>query len=81
MNVRIKLFAAARDRAGAEEISVRLPATATIADLRAAVAEQYPQLTPILRAAMFAVDHEYGSDSTRVSAEAEIACIPPVSGG
>ena len=81
MIVRVKLFAAARDRAQSPEVAVELTGPATVAALRAALAEQFPVLTPILRAALFAINTEYGSDATVIPPDAEVACILPVSGG
>jgi sulfur-carrier protein len=81
MIVHVKLFAAARDRAQSPEVEVHVTGPATVAAVRAALAEQYPALTPILRAALFAINADYGSDATVIPPDAEVACIPPVSGG
>ena len=81
MKVAVKLFAAARQLAGAEEVVVEVTEEATIADLRAALVLQHPPLTPLLNHALFAMDADYVTDATRVTPSAEIACIPPVSGG
>lgn len=81
MIVRVKLFAAARQRAGSDEIEVNVGDAVTVAALRAAMSQQFPQLTPILRPALFAINAEYAGDSTVVPPDAEVACIPPVSGG
>ena len=81
MNVRLQLFAAARQLAGRETIDVHVPPPGTIADLRRAAAEQFPVLVPLLAHAMFAVNTEYADDDSTIPAGAEVACIPPVSGG
>ncbi len=81
MKVTVKLFAAARDLAGQEQIAVKLPVGATIGELRRRMGDQFPPLAPLLPHAMFAVDAEYVPDETRVTEQGEIACIPPVSGG
>jgi molybdopterin synthase sulfur carrier subunit len=81
MNVRVRLFAAARQAAGRDAVEVDLPPGATIADLRGRLAEEFPQLSAILPHVLFAVNTEYAGDSTPIPAGAEIACIPPVSGG
>jgi molybdopterin synthase sulfur carrier subunit len=81
MNVCVKLFAAASELAGQKEVAVDLPSGATIGKLRRQMGEQYPPLAPLLPHAMFAVDAEYVADDALVSTDAEIACIPPVSGG
>ncbi|MDR3623305.1 MAG: NTP transferase domain-containing protein [Paludisphaera borealis] len=77
----VRLFAIARERAGRGEVSVRLPARATVADLRAALAEQVPELASIAPQVMIAVDSEYADDDHELKPGASLAVIPPVSGG
>lgn len=81
MNIRVKLFAVAKQKAGRDEIEVELPAAATVASLRAAVVEQYPALADVIRHVRFAVNNEYAGDDLQLTPSAEIAVIPPVSGG
>jgi molybdopterin converting factor subunit 1 len=81
MRVRVRLFAAARQAAGASEIELDLPAAATVAELRAALADRIPALRPALGSLMIAVDAEYAPDDLPISPDAEVAAIPPVSGG
>jgi molybdopterin synthase sulfur carrier subunit len=81
MNLTVKLFAAARELAGQEAVDVALPTGATVGDLRRQMGEQFPPLAPLLSHAMFAIDAEYVSDDAPAPENAEIACIPPVSGG
>ncbi|PQO29727.1 MoaD/ThiS family protein [Bremerella cremea] len=81
MNVRVKLFALTQDLAGTDEVLLELTPPVTIATVRAALAEARPTLGPILPSCAFAVDNEYATDSTTVNDQAEIACLPPVSGG
>ncbi len=81
MKITVKLFAAARDLAGQAEIAIALPAGATIGELRRQMGEQFPTLAPLMPHAMFAVDAEYVPEDAPVPENAEIACIPPVSGG
>lgn len=81
MKVRVKLFAVAKQKAGQDEIEVELPAAATVASLRAAVVEQYPALAEVIRHVRFAIDNEYAGDDLPLASSAEIAMIPPVSGG
>jgi molybdopterin converting factor small subunit len=38
-------------------------------------------LAVVLRHAMFAVNTDYAADDTVIPPRAEVACIPPVSGG
>lgn len=81
MNVQVKLFALAREAAGSNAITVELPAGATVGDLRRQLASQYPSLAPLVGQMLVAVDAEYAEDEQRLDDGAEIACIPPVSGG
>jgi len=85
MIVRVRLFAVAREAAGAEFVDVELPASddapATVAELRRAFLAQLPTLQYAAKQLMFAVDGDYATDATRLSATSDVACIPPVSGG
>lgn len=82
MRVTVKLFAVAKDVAGAESMVVEVPEPATVGALRAALAAEVPALEAILRGALFAVDTAYADDAEVIhSPAAEVACIPPVSGG
>lgn len=81
MHCEIKLFARARDLAGAEKVSVELSEPCTVADLRQSLGEQHPALEPVLPSLLFAVDNQYVTDAMSISASGEIAAFPPVSGG
>jgi len=81
VKVEVKLFAVAKQLAGQGSVTLDLPESVTIRELRAALAESVPQLADLLKHARFAVNAEYASDDTRLPPGAEVACIPPVSGG
>jgi molybdopterin converting factor subunit 1 len=81
MRVNVRLFAAARETAGGESIEIDLPAGATVASLREALMERLPRARELLARSMFAIDCDYAADDKRLQPSAEIACIPPVSGG
>jgi molybdopterin synthase sulfur carrier subunit len=81
MVVEVKLFAIARQRVGAAAVKLELPPGARVQDLRAALAAQYPAIADGLAQMRFAVNNEYAADSAVIPAAAEVACIPPVSGG
>jgi sulfur-carrier protein len=81
MTIRVRLFAAARQLAGRESLSVEVPGGATVAELRQAMARLCPELATLLPHVVFAVDAEYAGDADRVAEGCEVACIPPVSGG
>jgi molybdopterin converting factor subunit 1 len=81
MKVQVKLFAAARELAGSDKLELELTDSATLADLRLAIAKQFPALQKILPHALWAIDAEYAGDRTLINERSEIALIPPVSGG
>ena len=81
MKLNIKLFAVARQRVAADTIEVELPDGASVANLRSTLASRYPPLADVLPHVRFAVNSEYAADSQPIPAAAEIAIIPPVSGG
>ena len=81
MKVRVQLFAIAKDLAGRSAVDLELPEPATVADLRQALAEAVADLRPIARHLSFAVNADYALDVTKIPFGAEVACIPPVSGG
>ena len=81
MNVNVQLFAGASQIAGVDEVSVELPAGATFADLSAALSAAEPNLTSLVASSRFAADAEYVAADAKVDLSAEIALIPPVSGG
>lgn len=81
MTVRVLLFARARDLAGADELPLALPETATVTDVRRALAEARPALRELLGRCAVAVDGEFACDTTAVTATSTVAVLPPVSGG
>jgi len=81
MKINVKLFAVARERAGTSAIDVELSSPATVRQLRSALLEQYPALRDVVPHVRFAVNSEYAADATPIAPQAEVAIIPPVSGG
>jgi molybdopterin converting factor subunit 1 len=81
MTIRVRLFARARDLAGIDVVTVDLPAGATVADLRARLGATYPALSPLLPRSAVAVNEEFAEDSVAIPPGAEVALLPPVSGG
>ena len=81
MLIRVKLFARARDLAGAAEAFVSLSDDATVADLRHALAEKYPAMAGILSRSAIAVADDFAADTQLIPEGAEVALLPPVSGG
>lgn len=76
MRVRVRLFAALRERAGADEVELELPDGAVVGDALAQVSALTADLPVVM-----AVNREYAGADQALSAGDEIALIPPVSGG
>lgn len=81
MKITVRLFAVARQLAGRETIELELSPGTTIGQLRALVAAEIPDLAPVLPHVQFAVGSAYARDDEPIPPGAQIACIPPVSGG
>jgi molybdopterin synthase catalytic subunit len=80
MAIVILYFAGARDAAGTAREA--LPSTpATVGDLRRHLAEAHPRLGPILARSRIAVDQDFAPDEAPLRDGAEVAIVPPVSGG
>jgi molybdopterin synthase catalytic subunit len=78
--IRVALHAHAADLAGTSEAPVEVGASATVADVKRALAALHPRLGPLLPSSVLATDREYLSDRAAV-AEDVLHLIPPVSGG
>ncbi len=81
MRATVLLFAVARERAGSPSIAVDLPDLATVAVLKTILAENCPALAPLLPTLRIAINSEYADDDRPIPPGAELAAIPPVSGG
>jgi molybdopterin synthase catalytic subunit len=82
MTVAVRLFAVLRERAGRERLELELPEHATVADALAALAK-LPEFGDVLARlpVQLAVNRDYASPHTELSADDELALIPPLSGG
>lgn len=81
MIVEVRLFADAKQKLGAAIVSVELNEPATVADLKRSLASRNHELGRMLRSCLIAVDEEYADDFASIKPGADIALIPPVSGG
>jgi molybdopterin synthase catalytic subunit len=81
MTIRVRFFARARELAGADLVTVDLPPGRTLGELRRQLAIDWPELSPLLPRCAFAVDGEFALDAQELAADAEVAVLPPVSGG
>jgi molybdopterin synthase catalytic subunit len=76
VNVRVRLFAALRERAGSGSLELELPDGAVVGDVWPALelGDEPPGL-------LFALNRSYTESGVRLSSGDEVAVIPPVSGG
>lgn len=81
MIIQLRLFAGLKEPLGRDAIEVMLTPGATAFDLKAAVAESYPELAPLLAGTRVAVNQTFVASDARLAPGAEVALIPPVSGG
>lgn len=81
MKLRVQLFARAKDLVGAGSVTLEVPEGATVSQLRQRLAEDQPVLASLLQRSVLAVNNEFTEDNTLLPAGAEVALLPPVSGG
>ena len=81
MTFHVRLFARARDLAGADVLALDLPTGATVADLRRALAAAHPSLAPLVERSAVAINADFADIEQVLPPGAEIALLPPVSGG
>jgi molybdopterin synthase catalytic subunit len=82
MTVRVRLFAVLRQRAGRDSIEIELEESATVADALTVLGRE-PGLADVLDRipVRMAVNRVYAGPETTLSADDELALVPPVSGG
>lgn len=81
MRVRVLYFAAARERAGVASEAIELAEGATAAQALALLCERHPPLNAIAGKLRVAVDEDFTPLDRKLREGAELALIPPVSGG
>ena len=81
MELKVRLFALYRERAGTREFSIEMPAGATVADLTDAVRVRYPRLAPPEVKIVVAVNADYAEPEDLLKPGDDVCLIPPVSGG
>ena len=81
MKIRLLTFASAMDAVGAPELELEIPDGARVVDLKAELDERYPQLEGLWSRLAVAIDGEVADDEQTLSDGAEVALLPPVSGG
>ena len=82
VRVRLLFFGAAREAAGADELTLEVGAPATVSSALAAVLERHPALRRFGRSLLVALNQEYARDADAPLKDGdELALFPPVSGG
>jgi molybdopterin converting factor subunit 1 len=81
MRIRVRLFAAAKERAKASSLEVTVPPPQTVGALLEAVGHASPALRSLLPQLRVAVNEAFAEPNTVLAEADEVALIPPVSGG
>ncbi|MCM3038800.1 molybdopterin converting factor subunit 1 [Paenibacillus motobuensis] len=82
MKIEISLFAGLAERLGTSRISLNCSESSLTAErLKKLLSDAYPDASPLISAAMVAVNQEYAAANCPIQETDEIALIPPVSGG
>jgi MoaE-MoaD fusion protein len=81
VRISVLYFAQARERAGCASESIELPAGSRVADARAAIARAHPELEALWPHLALAVNGALARADAPLPAGAELALLPPVSGG
>ncbi len=76
---KVKAFGITKDLLGGREAVIEVDGE-TVGDLKAALNNRFPQLTE-LSSLFIAVNNDYAEEDVQLTADDEIALIPPVSGG
>jgi molybdopterin synthase catalytic subunit len=78
--IHVIYFAGARDAAGTSRETIA-DVPASVGALRAVLAAAHPRLERVLARSRIAVDQEFAGDEAPLRDGAEVAIVPPVSGG
>jgi molybdopterin synthase catalytic subunit/molybdopterin converting factor small subunit len=81
MRIRLLAFASAGDALGAGELDLEMPEGSRVRDLRERLDAEHPQLRALWPRLAVAVDGRVVTPDEPLSPGAEVALLPPVSGG
>ncbi|WP_151735434.1 molybdopterin converting factor subunit 1 [Paenibacillus tengchongensis] len=82
MHIHIRLFAGLAEVIGASSLAFHVHTDeVTAAQLKEQLSAAYPEAASQIQVSMVAVNREYATGDTQIAADAEVALIPPVSGG
>jgi len=82
MEIKCLLFAQAKEIIGRDSITIihENPQISST-QLSLLIEQLYPQLSPIIKTSILAVNMEYAFQDTLIHPQDEVALIPPISGG
>lgn len=81
MTITIQIFAALAEALKTEEMTMELPAGATVGDVLDRIADEHLHFTSWRDRTAIAVNHDYVDAGHVLNDGDELALIPPVSGG
>jgi molybdopterin converting factor subunit 1 len=81
MTIQVLLFAQAKQIVGKDSVKIKVDSDSSVADLRSALSQKHPELATLLSRSNIAVNQQYSAESDLIPDGAEVAMIPPVSGG
>ncbi len=81
MTLTVLFFAQARDRAGCARAAIELPEGSRVADALAALQSAHPALEPLVPHLAVALNGVLARADAAIPHGAELALLPPVSGG
>jgi molybdopterin synthase catalytic subunit len=81
MNIRLLAFASAGDALGATEMDLEMPEGSRVVDLRTRLDRDHPRLAPLWPRLAIALNGRVVGAETPLVEGAEVALLPPVSGG
>jgi MoaE-MoaD fusion protein len=81
VKVSLLLFASLRDAIGERSLCLEFDEGSTVADLKHRLGLEYPNVEPMLETVVCAIDDDYVTIEEALHDGAEVALIPPVSGG
>lgn len=81
LHYKLLLFASLRERVGSDTFAVESAEMLTVGQLLEAFYDAHPQLAKLRHVTRLAVNAEFAEEDVPVPPSAELALIPPVSGG
>ena len=81
MRIFVHLFGPARERVGRSVVEVEVRPPVTAGDVAAQLLLHHGKLGDLLNTSAIAVNREFATPDTIVGEDAEVALLPPVSGG